>query len=71
MAGYRIISLFQAVFGLFLALSVFDFADAIGLNVALNFGISPYWSVYAFWGYIIAVIAILQVVKAFIVRERE
>ncbi len=71
MAGYRIISLIQAVVSLFLALTVFDFEGVIGLNTALNFGITPYWSVYAFWGYIIALIAILQVVKAFIVRERD
>jgi hypothetical protein len=71
MAGYRIISLFQSVAGLFLALTVFDFAGVIGLNAALNFGMSPYWTVYTFWGYIIALIAILQVVKAFIVRERD
>ncbi len=71
MAGYRIISLIQAIASLFLALTVFDFADVIGLNAGLNFGISPYWSVYAFWGYIVALIAILQVVKAFIVRERD
>ncbi|MHA1219583.1 MAG: hypothetical protein ACTSSN_05700 [Candidatus Heimdallarchaeaceae archaeon] len=71
MAGYRIISLFQAIASLFLALSVFDFGNIIMLNLAFNFGMNPWWTTYTFWGYLIALIAILQLVKAFIVRERE
>ena len=71
MSGYRILSIFQAIAALFLALTVFDFGDIMGLNLALSFGMSPWWTVYTFWGYLIALIAILQLVKAFIVKERD
>ncbi len=71
MAGYRIISLFQAIASLFLALSVFDYGGLIGLNSALNLILGTWWGPYTFWAYLIVLIAILQLVKAFIVRERD
>jgi hypothetical protein len=71
MAGYRIISLIQGIVALFLGLSVLDAGQVIGMNNAFAFQLIGWWTVYAFWAYLIAVIAILQIVKAFIVRERE
>ncbi len=71
MAGYRIISLIQGVISLFLALSILDADGLIGMNAAFGFAVAAsWWSMYAFWAYLIALIAILQVVKAFTVRER-
>ncbi len=70
MAGYRIISLIQGIIALFLGLTVLDATDVIGMNTAFAFQLTGWWSMYAFWAYIIALIAILQIVKAFIVRER-
>jgi hypothetical protein len=69
MSGYRIISLIQAVIALFCALTILDFDGIIGLNIALAFT-TGWWSVYAFWAYSLTLIAILQIVKAFIVKER-
>lgn len=69
MAGYRIISLIQGIVALFLGLTILDFENIIGMNNA--FGLtSGWWSIYALWAYLIALIALLQIVKAFIVRER-
>jgi len=69
MAGYRIISLIQGIVALFLAISILDFENILGMNDAFALA-TGWWSVYALWAYLIALIAILQVVKAFIVRER-
>jgi hypothetical protein len=71
MAGYRILSLIQSVFILFTAISVLDANDNIGMNVAF-FGSSTsfWWSAFAFWAYCFAIVAILQIVKAFIVQEK-
>ena len=71
MAGYRILSLFQAIAVIFMAISILDFTDVIGLNVAFGFALTGWWTVYAFWGYLIALVGLLQLVKAFIVRERD
>lgn len=71
MAGYRILSLFQAITVLFLAISVLDTNDLIGLNAAFGFALTGWWSVAAFWGYLIALAGVLQLVKAFVVRERD
>jgi len=70
MAGYRIISLIQGLIALFLGLSVLDFENIIGMNSAFALT-TGWWSVYALWAYLIALIAILQIVKSFIVRERD
>ena len=70
MAGYRILSFFQSIITLFTAVSVLDFAVDFGMNEAF-FGslTSTWWSEYAFWAYLFALIAILQLVKCFIVTE--
>jgi len=71
MAGYRILSLIQSVFILFTAISVLDATDGIGMNAAF-FGSSTsfWWSPFALWAYCFAVVAILQIVKAFVVKEK-
>ena len=70
MTGYRILSLFQSIFSLFAVVSVLDEAVDFGMNEAF-FGssTSEWWSVFAFWAYLFAVVAILQLVKCFIVKE--
>jgi hypothetical protein len=71
MAGYRILSLIQSVFILITAISVLDANDLIGMNNAFFSGVlSDWWSPFAFWAYCFAVVAILQIVKAFIVEEK-
>ena len=70
MAGYRIISLIQGIVALFLSLTILDAGDVIGMNSAFAFQLTGWWTMYAFWAYLVALIALLQVVKAFIVRER-
>ncbi len=71
MAGYRILSLIQSVFILFTAISVLDATDGIGMNLAFFGGSSTFWwSSYAFWAYCFAMVAILQIVKAFTVQEK-
>ena len=76
MTGYRIISFIQGIVSLFLALSLLDAEGLITMNAA--FGLSKvsdavmsWWSIFAFWAYLIALIALLQIVKAFIVKERD
>ncbi len=70
MAGYRILSFFQSIFILFTAVSILDLSVEFGMNEAF-FGASTsdWWSVFAFWAYLFAVVAILQLVKCFIVTE--
>ena len=70
MAGYRILSFFQSIFILFTAVSILDVAVEFGMNEAF-FGTSTsaWWSTFAFWAYLFAVVAILQLVKCFIVTE--
>lgn len=70
MAGYRILSFFQSIFSLFAVVSVLDEAVDFGMNDAF-FGTSTsaWWSMFAFWAYLFAVVAILQLVKCFIVTE--
>ena len=75
MAGYRIISLIQGVVSLFLAISLLDAEGLLGMNLAFGLAnvsaaVVSWWSIFAFWAYLVALIALLQVVKAFIVRER-
>jgi len=70
MAGYRILSIFQTIFILAAAVSVLDFAVDFGMNEAF-FGSSSsdWWSAIAFWAYMFAVVAILQLIKSFTVKE--
>lgn len=71
MAGYRIMSLIQSVFILFAAVSVLDAADNIGMNIAFFGGSASFWwSPFAFWAYCFAIVAILQIVKAFTVDDK-
>ena len=51
------------------ALVAIAILPVMGMNDAFALA-TGWWSVYALWAYLIALIAILQVVKAFIVRER-
>ena len=69
MAGYRILSLFQSIFTLFTAVSVLDYAVNFGMNEAFFSTPSTWWSEFAFWAYLFALVAILQLVKCFIVTE--
>ncbi|MCE7741936.1 MAG: hypothetical protein GOP50_05715 [Candidatus Heimdallarchaeota archaeon] len=71
MAGYRIISLIQGIIALFLGLTVLDAGDIFGMNAAFGFVLTGWWSMYAFWAYLIALIALLQIAKAITVRERD
>ena len=68
MAGYKIISAIQTVIGLFLAVSMVDSFDAIGMNAAFFGTSSAWWNVFAFWGYLVAGIFLLQLVKVFTVK---
>ena len=71
MAGYRVISLIQSLLILLCGISVFDMTDVIGMNTAFfGAGMSDFWNIFAFWAYCAAVVGILQLVKAFIVQEK-
>jgi len=75
MAGYRIISLIQGIITLFLTISILDAEGLLGMNaafglLAVSAATMSWWSIFAFWAYLIALIALLQIVKAFTVRER-
>lgn len=68
MAGYKIISAIQTLIGLFLAFSLVDGMSAIGMNDAFFGTISAWWNPFTFWGYLIAAIFLLQLVKVFTVK---
>jgi len=68
MAGYKIISAIQTLIGLFLAFSMVDYLSAIGMNDAFFGTISAWWNIFTFWGYLVAAIFLLQLVKVFTVK---
>lgn len=71
MAGYRIMSIFQAIFIAVASVSVLDLEIDFGFNDLLfGEGASGWWSVFPFWAYLFALVAILQFIKAFTVKER-
>ncbi len=70
MAGYRIMSILQFVFILFAGLVTLDLTVDFGLNQAFFQGATTgWWTPFALLGYLFAVVAILQLVKAITVED--
>lgn len=70
MVGYRVLSILQFVFIFITSLSILDLGVPFGMNDAFfGEGATGWWSVFPFWAYMFALVAICQLVKAIIVTE--
>lgn len=70
MAGYRTLSILQFLFITLASLSILDLEIKFGMNDAFfGPGATGWWSVFPFWAYLFALVAICQLIKAIIVVE--